>query len=242
MNILDLLSVDTEREAHTTRIYGVVVGIVTNNQDPDGLGRVKVRFPWLNDADESAWARIVTLRAKKNVGTWFLPDVEDEVLVAFEHGDVRFPYVLGALWNGVDTPPRDNGDGANNEMVIRSKLGHELVFSDEDSKGHIKMTTAAGHEITLDDASGSENITIKDKTGGNSMTFDSANNTIEIKSGAKVVIVAASEMEFKTDSSLSIEARSIEMKGDSVKIESSGPMEVKSSAMLTIKGSLVQIN
>ncbi|HEX8475978.1 MAG TPA: phage baseplate assembly protein V [Pyrinomonadaceae bacterium] len=242
MNILDLLTYDTEREAHTTRIYGVVVGVVTNNEDPEKLGRVKVRFPWLNDEDESTWARIATLRAKQNVGTWFLPDVDDEVLVAFEHGDVRFPYVIGGLWNGVDTPPRDNADGKNNEMVIRSKLGHEFVFYDDANKGHIQLKTEQGHEIMLDDSAGSEKITIKDKTGDNSLTFDSAASTIEIKSGAKVVIVAAQEMEIKADSSLSIEARSIEIKGDSIKIESSGPMDVKSSAMLTVKGSLVQIN
>lgn len=242
MNLFDLLTPEAARRAQTTQIYGVVVGVVTNNQDPEKLGRVKVRFPWLNDEDESAWARVVTLRAKKNVGTWFLPDVDDEVLVAFEHGDVRFPYVLGGLWNGVDTPPRDNEDGKNNEMVIRSKLGHEFVISDEDGKGRMQLKTAEGHEILLDDTAGSEKITITDKNGENSLVFDSAKNEIEIKSGAKVVIVAASEMSFKADSSLSIEARSIEIKGDSVKIESGGPAEVKSSAMLTLKGAMVQIN
>ena len=83
----------------SSRVTGVVVGVVTNNQDPDGLGRVKVKFPWLSDADESSWARIAAPMAGKERGLYFLPEVDDEVLVIFEHGDLRFPFVPGALWN-----------------------------------------------------------------------------------------------------------------------------------------------
>src|SRR3972149_536693 len=86
-------------------ISGVVPGIVTNNQDPDGLGRVKIKFPWLSDDNETDWVRIATLMAGGQRGGFFLPEVGDEVLVAFEHGDINHPYVIGALWNGVDKPP-----------------------------------------------------------------------------------------------------------------------------------------
>jgi uncharacterized protein involved in type VI secretion and phage assembly len=139
MNILDLLLPETESESRAGKIFGVVVGVVTNNQDPEKMGRVKVRFPWLNETDESHWARVATLMAGKDRGTWFLPEVDDEVLVAFGHGDVRFPYVVGALWNGVDTPPRDNDDGKNNERVVKSRLGHELIFGDEGGKGRWRL-------------------------------------------------------------------------------------------------------
>jgi uncharacterized protein involved in type VI secretion and phage assembly len=84
------------------RITGVVIGIVTNNQDPDRLGRVKVRFPWLSGGTESHWARVATPMAGNGRGLYFLPEVDDEVLVLFERGDVRFPFVIGALWNGKD--------------------------------------------------------------------------------------------------------------------------------------------
>jgi uncharacterized protein involved in type VI secretion and phage assembly len=131
MNLAELLQYPEGQAAHDGRVFGVVVGVVTNNQDPDKLGRVKVRFPWLSQDDESYWARIAVLMAGNNRGAWFLPEVDDEVLVAFEHGDVRMPYVLGALWNGVDAPPRDNSDGKNNQRVIRSRSGHELVFNDD---------------------------------------------------------------------------------------------------------------
>ena len=83
----------------------VVVGRVVNNKDTEGLGRVKVKFEWLSDLNESAWARIAAPTAGKDRGIYFLPEIDDEVLVAFAHGDVRFPYVIGSLWNGVDVPP-----------------------------------------------------------------------------------------------------------------------------------------
>ncbi|HEY9666693.1 MAG TPA: phage baseplate assembly protein V, partial [Coleofasciculaceae cyanobacterium] len=158
MNFFELLSNPEERDVNQ-RIYGVVIGIVTNNQDPDKLGRVKVKFPWLSDADESYWARVATPMAGKDRGIYYLPELDDEVLVVFEHGDVRFPYVLGALWNGKDMPPADNGDGKNNLRVIKSRSGHVIRLNDEDGK---------------------ETIEIIDKSGKNSLIFDTAKNAIAI--------------------------------------------------------------
>ena len=85
MNLFDVLT--DERDDASSRVSGVVVGVVTNNQDPEGMGRVKVKFPWLSDEDESNWARVAAPMAGKERGFYFLPEVEDEVLVAFEHGD-----------------------------------------------------------------------------------------------------------------------------------------------------------
>jgi uncharacterized protein involved in type VI secretion and phage assembly len=201
------------------RVTGVVVGIVTNNKDPEGMGRVKVKFPWRGDGDESYWARVATLMAGEDRGTFFLPEVEDEVLVAFDHGDINHPYVIGALWNGVDTPPETNSDGKNNIRKIKSRSGHEIIFGDEQSKEKIELHTNAGHTIILDDSAGKEKIEIKDKTGNNSITIDSVQNAITISSQTK----------------LSIKSQMIE-------IESGGMMTIKSGATLTIQGTLVQIN
>ena len=137
MNFYDLISDIAEEKVG--RITGVAVGVVTNNQDPDGLGRVKVRFPWLSDADESQWARIAAPMAGKDRGVYFLPEVDDEVLVAFEHGDPRFPCVIGALWNGKDAPPATNSDGKNNVRVIKSRSGHIIRLNDEDGKEMIEI-------------------------------------------------------------------------------------------------------
>jgi len=221
MNLAELLQYPEGMRAHDGRVFGVVVGVVTNNQDPDKLGRVKVRFPWLSQDDESYWARIAVLMAGNDRGTWFLPEVDDEVLVAFEHGDVRMPYVLGALWNGVDTPPRDNSDGKNNERVIRSRSGHELVFNDDSDGGkeQVSITTKAGHTVVLDDTSGQENITIKDKTGSNSVVIDSVQNAITISAQMKI----------------SLKAQTIEIEADTM-------LTAKAGATLTIQGALVKIN
>src|SRR5690606_16458942 len=112
------------------RFYGVYVAIVTDVQDPDGLGRVRVRLPWTTDSDGSpydTWARIATLMAGNNRGTWFIPEPDDEVLVAFEAGDPRSPIIVGGLWNGVDTPP-EQMDSDNNIRSITSRSGIRVTF------------------------------------------------------------------------------------------------------------------
>jgi uncharacterized protein involved in type VI secretion and phage assembly len=219
MSILDILTDEDQEEARTRRINGVVVGIVTNNQDPDGMGRVKLEFPWLSDSNESYWARIATLMAGQDRGSFFLPEVGDEVLVAFEHGDINHPYVVGALWNGVDTPPETNSDGENNIRKMRSRSGHQITFDDTSNQEKVEILTNGGHQIVLDDSSGQEKLEIIDKTGSNSIKIDSVQNSIAIESALN----------------LSIEAPMIEIK-------SSGTMTIQASATLTIKGALVQIN
>ena len=203
------------------KIEGIVLGIITNNQDPEKVGRVKVKFPWLADSDETYWARVITLMAGKDRGTFFLPEVDDEVLVAFDHGDMNYPYVIGALWNGVDTPPETNADGKNNIRKIKSRSGHEIIFDDnhEEKKEKIEIHTKAGHTIVLDDSAGKEKIEIKDKTGNNSIAIDSVQNAIAISSKMK----------------LSIKAQMIEIEAESM-------MTIKSGANLTIQGALVKIN
>ena len=213
MRLSDLIDDDVQRTLEA-RISGVAVAVVTNNQDPDKLGRVKVRFPWLSDEDESQWARIAAPMAGKDRGVYFLPEVDDEVLVTFEHGDIRFPYVIGALWNGKDAPPADNGDGKNNIRVIKSRSGHVVRLNDEDGK---------------------ETIEIVDKSEKNSIVIDTSKNTITMTSDKDIVLKAKGTITLDADK---IEAKS---SGDS-KIESGGGMDVKASGTLNIKGSTVNIN
>ncbi|MCP4368479.1 MAG: phage tail protein [Deltaproteobacteria bacterium] len=171
MNLLEVLSSREDWEAESSRVYGVVIGIVTNNQDQDGLGKIKVKFPWLKEDDESYWARLASPMAGKNRGVVFIPEVDDEVLVAFDHGDIRQPYIIGALWNGEDKPPEEKGgDGENNLRIIKSRSGHQVI---------------------LDDTPGSEKVQVIDKNG-NGMEFSSSG--VVIKSQAiKVGSEGASE-------------------------------------------------
>lgn len=218
MSILDALGNQSET---TNRIVGVVPGIVTDNQDPDGLGRVKVRFPWLSDDNETGWVRIATLMAGGQRGSFFLPEVDDEVLVAFEQGDINHPYVLGALWNGPDTPPETNSDGQNNIRKIRSRSGHEIIFNDDDTSQQekIEILTNAGHQIILDDSAGQEKIEIVDKTGRNKIIIDSVQNSINMES-----------------------AMQLKIKSNAVEIEGTTSLTLKSNAVLTIQGMPVKIN
>jgi uncharacterized protein involved in type VI secretion and phage assembly len=200
----------------TGPIPGVAVAIVTDNEDPEGMGRVRVTYPWRDADDESHWARIATPMAGGGMGAYFLPEVDDEVLVAFENGDIHYPYVVGSLWNGTDTPPADNADGKNDVRLIRSRSGHEIVLNDSDTEGRVEITTAGGHTIVLDDSSGSETVEIAD-AGGNAITLDKQGLSI---TGASKVSVSAPMLEFKGDGNVSVEA----------------------SGILTLKGSLVKIN
>jgi uncharacterized protein involved in type VI secretion and phage assembly len=157
-------------------INGVVVGIVKSNT-LDAQGRVEVRLPGLSDAQIGHPARIATLMAGNGHGTFFLPEVNDEVLVAFEFGNINRPYVLGTVWNGKDKPPESNLDGKNNLRFIRSR---------------------SGHLVRLNDTGGAEKIEIIDKSGGNSITLDTARNTITIKA-AKDIIIEAPQGTIKLD-------------------------------------------
>src|SRR3989440_7305678 len=118
------------------RWYGAFPALVTDIKDPDGQGRVKVTLPWSADtasARYEAWARLATLMGGSNRGSWFIPDTNDEVLIAFEGGDARRPYVMGGLWNGSDSPP-DTMDGAGNNYrkVLRSRNGVKITLDDTD--------------------------------------------------------------------------------------------------------------
>lgn len=221
MSLIDALSDQEEIRARTRRINGVAVGIVSDNKDPDGLGRIKVNFPWLGDDTESDWVKIATFMAGDQFGGFFLPEVGDEVLVAFEQGDINYPYVIGSLWNAEDRPPETNPDGNNNVRKIKSRSGHEITFTDDDAQQQEKLAiqTNAGHKIILDDTSGQEKIEIQDKTGGNSIVIDSAQNSITLES-----------------------AVTLKLKAQTIEIESGTNMTIKANAMLTIQGSMVKIN
>jgi phage baseplate assembly protein gpV len=119
-----------DAEIRADRIYEAVIGIVVDNKDPARLSRVKVRFPSLPGNDSSWWATLVAFGAGKDRGWYFLPEINDEVLVMFEHGDIRRPMVIGMLWNGKDLPPCENA-GKNEIRTIVSRAGSRIIFDDD---------------------------------------------------------------------------------------------------------------
>jgi uncharacterized protein involved in type VI secretion and phage assembly len=162
-----------------SRWPGVYPALVTDLRDPDGLGRVRLKLPWAPDSDGGAyeaWARVATLMGGNNRGSWFIPDTNDEVLVAFEGGDPRRPYVVGALWNGTDSPPESmDGGGRNTKKVIRSRNGVKITLDDEDGREQLIVETPGGQKITLKDGPGA--IEAVD-ANGNSLKLESSGVTV----------------------------------------------------------------
>lgn len=217
MSLLDVLQPDEKQE--NGNVVGVAVGIVTNNQDPEKMGRVKVRYPWREDSQESFWARIAVLAAGQNRGTVWLPEVDDEVLLAFDRGNIEHPYVLGASWNGQDGPPEANADGQNDTKMMRTRCGHKVTFFDKQGQESIKIETPGGRQIFLDDTSGSGKILIDDGSGQNKITIDTTQNSLAIESGM-----------------------SLKIKSQKIDIEAGASMTIKATGTLTIQGALVKIN
>lgn len=222
------------------RFYGVYPALVSDINDPDGQGRVKVKLPWSPDASGGtyeAWARLATLMAGGQRGSWFIPDVEDEVLICFEAGDVRRPYVIGALWNGTDQPPESmDSDGKNYIKSITSRTGIKVTMDDTDDKVMFTIETPGGQKILMkDESNGSIEITDASKnsiltndkgilakdTNGNSIKLDS--NGIEAKD--------LSNNSIKTTSS-GIEVK--DLNSNSIKMSASG-VEIKNAMGDTLK-------
>lgn len=178
------------------RFYGVYSALVTEITDPDGQGRVRVKLHGSPDNDGdvyNVWARLATFMAGGNRGSWFVPDVNDEVLICFEAGDTRRPYVIGCLWNGRDAPPESmDGSGNNNIKTIRSRNGVVITMDDSNNQESLNLKTPGGREITIKD--GAQMIEMKDM-GGNSVKLASdgitINTSLNVNINATMLSVSA---------------------------------------------------
>ncbi|WP_406661829.1 phage baseplate assembly protein V [Methanolobus sp. ZRKC3] len=208
-----------EKQQNDHRIAGVVLAVVTGyvdpKDDPEGLRKVKINFPWRGEETENCLARVASLMAGKERGLFFYPEIGDEVLVAFEQGNINYPYIIGALWNGENKPPEINSDGNNDIKLIRSR---------------------SGHTIKIDDTDGNEKIEIADKTEKNIILIDSKNNSISFKCDGDIEISAP-------NGKVTINAMDLELKSSaSTKIEASVGVDLKASGSMNIKGATVNIN
>jgi uncharacterized protein involved in type VI secretion and phage assembly len=247
-------------------IHGVEIGIVTNNNDPDNLGRVKVKLPWMatneGTEQESDWARVVILGAGKQRGIWMLPEVNDEVLLAFEQGDPSQPFVIGGLWNGKDAAPdttsnvRD-GNGVN-VRVIKTRVGHMIEFNDKTGAGadYITIKTKGGQLITIGD--GDKKLEIK--SANHTILLDDQGRAVKITSGGTVEISGSGNSLKFTESgieltgsggALKIAPAGVELGANAnltckananVDVQANAMLNVKTSAILSLQGSLVKIN
>jgi uncharacterized protein involved in type VI secretion and phage assembly len=213
MNLAEVAPRETAQETGGV-VTGVAIAYVTQNKDQEGQCRVKLRYPWQEGAGDSHWARLAMPMAGNGRGLVLIPEVGDEVLVAFEKGDPRFPYVLGVLWNGKDKPPLSNDDGKNDKRILKSRKKHYLLY-DDGARGVVELAHEKGRKVTFDD----DGIVVKDENG----------NQIKIES---------------TSGAMTIEAKGrLTIKGASVTIETTGgTLELRARGALTVSGTPVNIN
>jgi uncharacterized protein involved in type VI secretion and phage assembly len=210
----------TSSRASGPPVPGVVIGVVTANDDPEDLGRVKVKFPWLADDYESWWVRISQLGAGADRGAVWLPEVNDEVLVAFDHGDTRSPVVVGFLWNGVDRPPLGDGlvDGTTGAVKRRgfvSRKNHRMVFLDDDGDSGVALL------------SGDDKL---------KLALDATATTITVKAAGSVEISGSQGVQITSDGAICIQAgQTLELKGKTGVTIDGGPK-------VDVDGSVIQLN
>jgi len=212
MNASFAFELEANREAGGS-VAGVAVGTVVANDDPKGLGRVKLRFHWRDKKFVTDWVRVVAPMAGGGRGAYFVPEVEDEVLVAFDRDDIRYPYVLGTLWSDKDKPPERNQNKKNDVRIIKSRKGHMLKFDDAAAKGVITIQLNDGKKVEIDD----DGIRITD--GANSIKIDSKGGSISLEA-----------------------ATSLSIKAPKVSIEATASLDLKGGASLSANARLVRIN
>lgn len=184
---------------------GILIGIVKSLEDPENIGRVRVTFPYLGD-QQSYWARLVTLMAGADRGSRFVPEVEDEVLVAFEQGDPRRPYILGAVWSKTDTPPADDGNPKdNNWRFFKSRSGHILRFDDTDGSEKVEIIDKDDKHRIIIDTSG-DKIEIICDTGDVSVSAESGK--VEVKA-SEVTVESTGNMTLKATGTMTIEGKPV---------------------------------
>ena len=215
-------------------INGVVVAIVTDNNDPNNTARVKLKFPWLDDSYESDWARLAQLGAGPNSGAVWIPEVNDEVLVAFENGDIRRPYVVGNLYNGVDTPNEGSGLFDNGKVKRRgfiSRMGHKFIFFDDANKSGVAFISSDGNlKISLNET--------------NSEIHISSQGKVHVESQQDMTLESQGNLKLSAQQGITLEAQSnLSLKGGSGATLDGGPqLEVKASGQLKVSGAMVDVN
>ena len=212
---MTLMQMSPSESAHESGGYlkGVALAVVTDNKDPSGLARVQVRYRWQKQPSPSSWARLAMPMAGPDRGFLMIPEVGDEVLVAFEKEDLCFPYVIGVLWNGEQKPPLTNTDGKNDKRILRSRKKHHLLF-DDGVKGVVELHHEKGRKIVLDD----KGFMVQDENG-NVIKVDSTTGAMTLQAKGQLSIKAAS-----------------------IKLEATGILELKGGPMLKIEGNMVTIN
>lgn len=252
MSITDLLYANTKNNAAMSRVNGVMVAVVTDIEDPEKLGRIKVKLLNRDTSEfETGWIRITSPMVGKEWGMFFFPEIGDEVLVAFADGDIAKPYVIGSLWNGNYKPPVEIKDKNNTVRKVKTKNGHELIFNDEDGKDSIEIHTPKNLKIFLDDEK--EFIIITDENEKNLLEIDSKNGIVSLTADKKINVhcgnskieldSGANSINLESTQTLNLKSQQISIDAKSALVlKAASNINVKTDGPLNLKGAVVKLN
>ena len=197
-------------------LSGVTLAEVMNNIDPTNQGRVQLRLPWLPDVEP--WGRVASGSGGPGCGIFFIPQIGDEVLVAFHHGDVREVYVIGSLWSSVQKPPTKSTNDPKDRRVIRTPAGHEIELDDKEKS--VTVTSTTGNTLRMEPSK------VEMSTNGGS-------TKVVMETSGAISITANVSIEFKPPK-ITLEATELELKGSTAKLTA--------DALCQIQGGMVKIN
>lgn len=232
----------SSHQSGNDQIPGVMVGVVTDNKDPEQLGRVKIKLPLRENETQTDWVRVATMMSGKDYGSYFVPEIGDEVLVSFHMGEVREPFVIGMLWSKKVPPPSEAYHEKNDVRMIKSRSGHVVTF-DDSSEGKITIKTKKGNMIEISDQA--DEIIIKEKSGNNALEIkgDRANEVTLKSSQSSVKINTKGEITIQSPKSLTLKSTQINIEATAkMTIKANASLDINSSGMLNVKGSMVKIN
>lgn len=239
-------------------VYSVTTGKVVENWDSKHPGMVKVElFLGEEGKNQTDWVRVAQPYAGNGFGFYFLPEVGDEVVLAFNLGDRDHPIVIGSLWNQVDKLPDKTAQEKNFVKRLRTKGGHELVFTEEGGKETLNLHTPGNLTLSMEDENKVINIT--DGDGKNLVTIDGKNGAVTVAAAKKMVLDVGSgtltldgqgksatlkmpTINIEAGQNLNIKGQNVKINGTMMNINASGNLEAKTNGVLTLKGSMTKIN
>ncbi len=277
--ISEILNESHQGRSDSARMQGNMIAKVVDNVDPEGRYRVRVSFPWLADqyskettSDggdskvQSFWARVTNGMSGGDFGSFFLPEIDDEVMVAFEDGDFSRPIVVGNLWNGEKTVPaklkyspdqtevdvsNSSQSGKNDFRFIRSRMGHTLSFIDAEGKGGVSLRSNKSAELYIDDEDGKERIRLYDKDQKQWLEIDTANKIITLETDTGDILIKAKEkitldckdLDIKASNNITIDAgQAIKQSCNSYTSSSDQNTELSAGPKMKLSASRIDLN
>ena len=212
-----------------------VFGTVSNVDDPENLGRVKVRIEAIGDGFETDWAIILTPMAGPDAGFYAVPQVGDTVMVGFRENNLNYPFIFGSVWSDPIKPPRTSRDAADGTLVYKSRTGHIMIFDDKNKR--LTVQASSGHKMTMEE----ETVKLSDKNGNNFLQINASDGGVSVTAASKLEL-SAPTIEIHAGQSLKVDTTVMDIKSTTLGMKANASLSLDCGGILTINGSMVKIN